>query len=286
MGINEMKDNLQQKWLSKSTLEELEGGILENCLGCEILIVGLKSDLLQSTLNEEGMTEQHADLLQFQLSEECLKLGAALFYCSAKEPRTVETLRSYILNSLFEIESDQLTPRGVSREALFIPIGWDTYKRNNLLKEGPELPTTIVAPRTRPTIHEQELTSEDEQQSLHRVEQLLEQTANNAGRGPNLPGSPSVKTSLRPSSSALPGGASGSPNPTLPRPSAPTVPKISGAGAAGPTGGTPGAGGQANERMLAEFFNQLLLKNGPGRGGTPKSGGPPGSSPPGQKKNA
>ena len=102
-------------------------------------------------------------------------------------------------------------------------------------------------------------------------------------RGPNLPGSPSVKTSLRPSSSALPGGASGPPNPTLPRPSAPTVPKISGAGAAGPTGGAPGAGGQANERMLAEFFNQLLLKNGPGRGGTPKSGGAPGSSTPGMR---
>ena len=28
------------------------------------------------------MSEQHADLLQFQLREECLKLGAALFYCS------------------------------------------------------------------------------------------------------------------------------------------------------------------------------------------------------------
>ena len=42
-----MKDDLQQKWLDKSTLEELEGGILENCLGCEILVVGLKSDLLQ-----------------------------------------------------------------------------------------------------------------------------------------------------------------------------------------------------------------------------------------------
>merc|ERR1711990_1302335 len=284
--INEMKDNLQEKWLKQSNLEELEGCILENSLGCEILVVGLKADILQTTLNEEGMSEQHADLLQFQLREECLKLGAALFYCSAKEPRTVETLKAYILNNLFGIESDQLQPRGVSREAIFIPMGWDTEKRINLLKEGPELPTTIVAPRQRPTIHEQELTSEDEQQSLHRVEQLLEQTANNAGRGMNLPGSPSVKTSLRPSSSSLPGGVSGSPNPTLPRPSAPTVPKITGAGAAGPTGGTPGAGGQANERMLAEFFNQLLLKNGPGRGGTPKSGGPPGSSPPGQKKNA
>ena len=32
------------------------------------------------------MSEQHADLLQFQLREECLKLGAALFYCSGTVP--------------------------------------------------------------------------------------------------------------------------------------------------------------------------------------------------------
>ena len=31
------------------------------------------------------MSEQHADLLQFQLREECLKLGAALFYCSGTD---------------------------------------------------------------------------------------------------------------------------------------------------------------------------------------------------------
>ena len=99
--INEMKDNLQEKWLKQSNLEELEGCILENSLGCEILVVGLKADILQvstffywstlnyffqTTLNEEGMSEQHADLLQFQLREECLKLGAALFYCSGTVP--------------------------------------------------------------------------------------------------------------------------------------------------------------------------------------------------------
>lgn len=67
----------------------------------------------------------------------------------AKEPRTVETLKAYILNNLFGIESDQLQPRGVSREAIFIPMGWDTEKRINLLKEGPELPATIATPRQR-----------------------------------------------------------------------------------------------------------------------------------------
>ena len=42
-----MKDNLQEKWLKQSNLEELEGCILENSLGCEILVVGLKADILQ-----------------------------------------------------------------------------------------------------------------------------------------------------------------------------------------------------------------------------------------------
>lgn len=42
-----------------------------------------------------------------------------------------------------------LTPRGVSREALFLPMGWDTEKRINLLKEGPELPDEIVQPKQR-----------------------------------------------------------------------------------------------------------------------------------------
>ena len=110
------------------------------------------------------MTEHHADLLQLQLRTECLKLGASLFYCSAKEPRTTDTLKvtllylymksflfykDYILNHLYDIESEQLQARGASREALFIPMGWDTEKRISLLTEGPELPTTIVTPRQR-----------------------------------------------------------------------------------------------------------------------------------------
>jgi len=270
--INEMKDNLQEKWLKQSNLEELEGCILENSLGCEILVVGLKADILQTTLNEEGMSEQHADLLQFQLREECLKLGAALFYCSAKEPRTVETLKAYILNNLFGIESDQLQPRGVSREAIFIPMGWDTEKRINLLKEGPELPATIATPRQRPTLHEQELTAEDEQQSLLRVEQLLEQASQSSAARGGAP-SPSVVKSGTP---ARPAGV---PSAQLPRPSVPTASatKISAASpSAAAAAAASGAAPQANERMLADFFNQLLLKNGP-TGRTPKPTAPGGA---------
>jgi len=210
--------------------------------------------------------------LQFQLREECLKLGAALFYCSAKEPRTVETLKAYILNNLFGIESDQLQPRGVSREAIFIPMGWDTEKRINLLKEGPELPATIATPRQRPTLHEQELTAEDEQQSLLRVEQLLEQASQSSAARGGAP-SPSVVKSGTP---ARPAGV---PSAQLPRPSVPTASatKISAASpSAAAAAAASGAAPQANERMLADFFNQLLLKNGP-TGRTPKPTAPGGA---------
>ena len=42
-----MKDDLQEKWMKLSTVEELEGSMLEHSLGCEIIVVGLKADVLQ-----------------------------------------------------------------------------------------------------------------------------------------------------------------------------------------------------------------------------------------------
>ena len=66
----------------------------------------------------------------------------------------------------------------------------------------------------------------------------------------------------------------------LPRPSVPTASasKISAASpSAAAAAAASGAAPQANERMLADFFNQLLLKNGP-TGRTPKPT-PPGGAP-------
>ena len=47
-----MKDDLQEKWIKQSNLEELEGSMLENSLGCEIIVVGLKADILQVSDNQ------------------------------------------------------------------------------------------------------------------------------------------------------------------------------------------------------------------------------------------
>jgi hypothetical protein len=44
------------------------------------------------------------------------------------------------------VESEILQARGVSREALFIPIGWESEKRVNLLQEGAGLPDEIPVP--------------------------------------------------------------------------------------------------------------------------------------------
>ena len=52
-----MKDDLQEKWMKLSNLEELEGSMLENSLGCEIVVVGLKADVLQVFL--DGISMEH-----------------------------------------------------------------------------------------------------------------------------------------------------------------------------------------------------------------------------------
>ena len=54
--INNMKDDLQEKWMKLSNVEELEGSMLENSLGCEIVVVGLKADVLQ-VFSENSLME-------------------------------------------------------------------------------------------------------------------------------------------------------------------------------------------------------------------------------------
>jgi len=262
----EMCDRLQEKWMKAAQCEELNDITLTENLGIEVIVAALKSDIHQSTLNDEGMTEQHADLLQYNLRMQCLQIGAALFYCSVKDARTLDTLRAYILHHLFGIETDLLTARGVSREALFLPIGWDTEKRIGLLREGTELPEEIVQPKQRSIVTEQELTAEDEQQALVRVEQLLEQTGT---RGPST-GVAQPKSRL--------GSSPSVPAQQLPRPTVGGSPATGPATPGGPRSMTPGGGQVANERMLADFFNQLLLKKGPA-GSTPKQGAPGGTTP-------
>ena len=72
-------------------------------LGSSLMLCRLKIyyfaalKIIQGVLNDEGMTEKHADLLQFQLRKKCLEIGASLIYASVKEPRTVETLKAYVL---------------------------------------------------------------------------------------------------------------------------------------------------------------------------------------------
>lgn len=259
---NQMDEDLQNKWLKAAQCEEVNDSTLNESLGIEIIVAALKSDSLQTILNDEGMKEAHADYLQFLLRQQCLKLGSALLYCSVKEIRTIETLKAYILQTLFEIDSEILAPRGVSREALFLPLGWDTEKRINLLKEGTEFPEEIVEPKQRSVVLEHELTAEDEQQSLMKVEEILE---NIASRGSN-PASTTLNKSRLNSSVQSPIPAQ------LPRPvgtstpsSATGTPRLITPGGPAPTA--------ANERMLADFFNQLLLKKGPG-GTTPKGASP------------
>ena len=61
--------------------------------------------------------------------------------------RFIEFQRVKRLFRLYDVESEILQARGVSREALFIPIGWESEKRVNLLQEGAGLPDEIPVPQ-------------------------------------------------------------------------------------------------------------------------------------------
>ena len=61
--------------------------------------------------------------------------------------RFIELNQALIFIRLYDVESEILQARGVSREALFIPIGWESEKRVNLLQEGAGLPGEIPVPQ-------------------------------------------------------------------------------------------------------------------------------------------
>jgi hypothetical protein len=139
-------------------------------------------------------------------------------------------------------------------------------KRVNLLQEGAGLPDEIPVPQQKIYNFEQEIDPEDEQKSLQRVAEILEQAAS---KNPTAAAA-MTKSRLNSSASASPGGAQ------LPRPSAAGLNASISGSPGGKMGAMPSPGsGQHSERMLADFFNQLLLKKGPaGAANSPKPGTP------------
>lgn len=113
---------------------DIDSLTLSSNLGINIVVVCGKSDAIELLEKQEELHEEQIDFIQFYLRKVCLKLGAALVYISSKTDKNVKLLKEYILHKLYNFELNALPL--LSNSDLFIPSGWDSEKRINILRDS------------------------------------------------------------------------------------------------------------------------------------------------------
>ena len=232
--------------LNKSLPDVMENDqlALSENIGIPMLVVCTKCDQLESLEAEYDYREEHFDYIQYHLRLFCLKHGAGLVFSSMKESKNIEVLKKYILHKLYGFPFDH-PASVVDRDAVFVPIGWDSNKKINIIQESftkfsvSDHFNTVISrpPTTRVFSHDvKEQIAEDEQAFLSRAQNVLSKAPvmNKAGASE----SPSLHGKLR---SAQDGRVF---NPV-------PVSKAK---------QDPAKAGANNEKMLANFFNSLLNK--------------------------
>ncbi|XP_029204240.1 cytoplasmic dynein 1 light intermediate chain 1-like [Acropora muricata] len=243
----------------------LDENILSDNLGLPMVVVVTKTDCMSSLEKDRDYREEHFDFIQQHIRRYCLKYGASLFYTSVKENKNCTLLFKYLAHQIYGLpfHSPALV---VDKESVFIPAGWDSVKKINILSEHlkvilPEdrFEDHIVKPQLRKPIQDKEIVAEDEQTFLAKQQQLLQKMPVATGIARPQQEIPKSRAAASPGRVGTDRRNSAGMSPV------PRGPKVEGA--------KPGPGGAASEGVLANFFNSLLNKKSgtgaaPGRGGT------------------
>jgi len=219
-------------------------------LGIPIVVVCTKCDCMESIEMEFDYKEDHFDFIQYYLRQFCLRFGAALVYTSIKENKNIDLLKKYILHTLYGFPMVN-TASVVDRDAVFIPAGWDSESKINILKDNfskfsgsDPFESVIGRPMlTRMYVQDlKEVSADDEQVFLTKAQEHLAKAVA--------------------ASKLTPGSA-----PPKPHSGITPVPNV--AGVQKSLKPDSGKAGPNNERMLATFFQSLLNKK-PAAGTSPK----------------
>lgn len=208
----------------------LDPSVLSHNLGVPLVVVGTKSDSMAQVEKDLGLKEEHSDFVQRQIRKFCLKYGAALVYTSSKEDRNCTLLHQYIVHRAYGGLSFKVPASVVERDAVFIPAGWDSDKKINILSEhmktiDPDAPfDKVIQPpaSANGTTEAKEITANDDQIFLQQLQVMLQRTP-----------------SKTPQTKAPPPAATSS---------------------AGHKRTNSKEGGDGKEAVLANFFNSLLAK--------------------------
>ncbi|CAB4002666.1 Hypothetical predicted protein [Paramuricea clavata] len=231
----------------------LDPNVLTDNLGFPIVVVCTKTDSMLSLEKERDYKNEHFDFLQQQIRRFCLKYGAGLVYTSVKESKNCNLLKKYLLHRIYGFPF-RVPASVLDRESIFIPSGWDSVSKINILDEHmnhikPEdaFEDHIKKPEYRRPIQDKELECEEEQSFLEKQQQAL--LKNPPPTGLSRP--PGMTDMSKPRIPSSPGASRISPSGRA----------AGGAGSAikskeGVKVGAPGPG----EGVLANFFNSLLSK--------------------------
>uniref|UniRef100_A0A0N5AUL5 Dynein light intermediate chain n=1 Tax=Syphacia muris TaxID=451379 RepID=A0A0N5AUL5_9BILA len=143
----------------------LEKGVLTKNCGAAMVVVLTKCDLARSEMSDEQL-----DRLQFHVRKFCMEHGAALvIYTSAKEEKNTPLLYKYLIHRACGLPFT--TPAHViERDSVFVPAGWDTTKKLDILKESTcnvEIPLE-VQPEGQ-TVEEEQVEAHEEQEFLLKL---------------------------------------------------------------------------------------------------------------------
>ncbi|KAK0424293.1 hypothetical protein QR680_008596 [Steinernema hermaphroditum] len=157
-------------------LVPLEDGILADNLGASVIVVLTKSDA------QADMIEEDIDRIQYHVRKFCLRHGAALVYTSAKDEKNTQLLNKYIAHracGLPFINPAQL----VEKDSIFIPAGWDSDKKLDIIRETLENPDTPLTAAEIPRPNRDNVVADiDEQDFLSALASSADNVTNSPKR--------------------------------------------------------------------------------------------------------
>jgi len=135
----EEKKNKDEEKKNKDEEDEVilpipEGALISN-LGIPVVVVLSKVDSMSTLQKENDFSEEHFEYIQWHLRKACLAWGAGLLYCSPRENSNTKLLLDYMSHVFYGLKF-KTEPQVVDRDAIFVPIGWDSPSKIGLLSDG------------------------------------------------------------------------------------------------------------------------------------------------------
>eukprot|EP00730_Choanoeca_flexa_P012444 TRINITY_DN4281_c0_g1_i2.p1 TRINITY_DN4281_c0_g1~~TRINITY_DN4281_c0_g1_i2.p1 ORF type:complete len:549 (+),score=136.55 TRINITY_DN4281_c0_g1_i2:126-1649(+) len=280
------------------TLPDLDQGVLTHNLGVPLVFIVNKTDAMAALRKEQDYQGQHFDFIQIKLRDLAMAYGAALVY-SGRDSDNRETLFRYLVHRAYGLPFKE-TAQMTRPEALFVPTGWDTPAKVQVLhgdlstfSANDDYNEVITAPPKR-EVDEEEITVQDEQEFLRTQHAQAGRVAADGGsrratlslgkRGttrasrnnsasvtrPSLSNTRTATTTSSPSKAAASAAAllgkttsagTGSTSHSVPARKASASTTATTTTTTSSTGATPAAAAPgANNDVLASFFNSLLQK--------------------------